>query len=74
MKVRLVKKLPICFLSPRILLIHIEKTLTENQSIREDNNALAIIGISAAFIILGIAIYLANEEYKDRQKYSFIVP
>ena len=51
----------------------IEKTLTENQSIREDNNALASIGISAAFIILGIAIYLANEEYKDRQKYLFIV-
>jgi len=50
----------------------IEKTITENKSIKADNKVLVIIGISAAAIIIGLSIYYANEQYKHQKKYTFI--
>jgi hypothetical protein len=48
----------------------IEKTITENQSIRADNKVLVIIGLSASIIIIGMSIYYANEQYKHQKKYT----
>jgi hypothetical protein len=48
----------------------LEKTITENESIRADNKLLVIIGISAAAFIIGLSIYYANEEYKHQKKYT----
>lgn len=44
----------------------IENTITENNSIRSKNTILALIGISAGIIMIGIAFYLAQDEYKRK--------
>lgn len=51
----------------------IERTLAENQRVQSNNEMLVFIGITTAVIVIGLAIYVANEHHKERVKYKFVV-
>lgn len=42
----------------------LENTLAENHLIRSNNNVLVLVGVLAGCVIVGMAIYYANQEYK----------
>ncbi len=49
-----------------------EKTLAENHRLKSNNEMIVFIGITAAVIVIGFTIYVANEQHQERIKYKFI--
>lgn len=50
-----------------------ERTLAENHRLKSNNEMLVFIGITAAVIVIGLTIYVANEQHKQTLKYKFLV-
>jgi lipoate-protein ligase A len=50
-----------------------ERTLAENHRLKSNNEMLVFIGITAAVIVIGFTIYVANEQHQERIKYKFVV-
>jgi lipoate-protein ligase A len=50
-----------------------ERTLAENHRLKSNNEMLVFIGITAAVIVIGFTIYVANEQHQEKIKYKFVV-
>lgn len=49
-----------------------ERTLAENHRLKSNNEMIVFISITAAVIVIGLTIYVANEQYQERIKYKFV--
>ena len=49
-----------------------ERTLAENHRLKSNNEMIVFIGITAAVIVIGFTIYVANEQHQERIKYKFV--
>lgn len=50
-----------------------ERTLGENHRLQSNNEMLVFVGITTAVIVIGLAIYVANEQHNERIKYRIVV-
>jgi hypothetical protein len=50
-----------------------ERTLTENYRLKSNNEILIFLGITAAILVVGLTIYVANEQRQEKLKYKFVV-
>jgi hypothetical protein len=50
-----------------------ERTLAENHRLKSNNEMLILIGITAAVVVIGLTIYIANEQHQEKLKYKFVV-
>ena len=47
-----------------------ELAITENHRVQSNNEMLVVIGITTAVIVIGLTIYVANEQHQERIKYK----
>jgi type IV secretory pathway TrbD component len=50
-----------------------ERTLAENYRLKSNNEMLVLTGIIAAVLVIGLTIYIANEQHQEKLKYRFII-
>jgi len=53
--------------------LNIEKMVSDNHSLRKNNEVLVIIAISSVVLFTSLYIYLINEQDKDQNKYKVIL-
>ena len=47
-----------------------ERAIAENYRVQSNNEMLVVIGITTAVIVIGLTIYVANEQHQERIKYK----
>lgn len=50
-----------------------ERTLAENHRLKSNNEILIFLGITAAIVVVGLTIYVANEQRQEKIKYKIDV-
>lgn len=50
-----------------------EKMITENQSLRKNNEVLVLMVISTVVLFTSLYIYIINEQDKDQNKYKVVL-
>ena len=50
-----------------------ERTLAENHRLKSNNEILIFIGITAAILVVGLTMYVADEQRQEKLKYKFVV-
>ncbi|MEY3501046.1 MAG: hypothetical protein RL308_2718 [Bacteroidota bacterium] len=50
-----------------------ERTLAENHRLKSNNEILIFLGITAAILVVGLTIYVANEQRQEKIKYKIDV-
>ena len=50
-----------------------ERTLNENYRLKSNNEILIFLGITAAILVVGLTIYVANEQRQKKIKYKIDV-
>lgn len=50
-----------------------ERTLAENHRLKSNNEVLNFISVTAAILVIGLTIYVANELHQEKIKYKIDV-
>ena len=50
--------------------VDFEKIISENHSLRKNNDAIVIIAISVIVLIASLSIYMMNKQDKDQNKHT----
>ena len=50
-----------------------ERVIAENHRVQSNYEMLVVIGITTAVIVIGLTIYVANEQHQERIKYKIDV-
>lgn len=50
--------------------VDFEKIISENHSLRKNNDAIVIIAISVIVLIASLSIYMMNKQDKDQNKHK----
>lgn len=50
--------------------VDFEKIISENNSLRKNNDAIVIIAISVIVLIASLSIYMMNKQDKDQNKHT----